>query len=367
MKLSTTQENLAKALNIVGRVAGSKTTLPILSNLMLKTIKNRLQISATNLEVAITQFIGGKVDRDGSITIPARLTSDFVSNLPKGTINLELEKNKLHIKTNQYQSTINGITAEDFPAIPKLSNKKSLKIPIIDLKKSLQQVLFTASNDDSRPVLTGVFFSSRNGNLYITATDSYRLAEKQAMKINQDIACIIPVSSLQHLLRILNEDIEEDTITLSHDDAQIAFNLQDIELISRLIDGQYPEYQKLIPAKSEVNITLKKEDFINITKVASLFAKESAGSVTISVSEEDQEVSITSVASQIGENTSRAKAKISGDGEITLNSRYLLEALSVINEDEVSFRFSGKISPCVLTPANTKNPDYLHIIMPLKS
>lgn len=367
MKLSTTQENLSKALNIVCRVAGSKTTLPILANIMLKTVKNRLQISATNLEVAITQFIGGKIDSNGSITVPARLMSDFVSSLPKDTINMELEKNKLHIKTKQYQSTINGIAADDFPSIPKLQNKNTIKIPISDLKKALQQVIFTASNDDSRPVLTGVYFSSQNGRLFITATDSYRLAEKQIIKIQENLSCIVPVSSLQHLLRILSEDIEENEVNISYDQAQILFTLQDIELVSRLIDGQYPDYQRLIPSKSDVNITLNREDFINITKVASLFAKESAGSITISVSEEDQEVSITSVASQVGENTSRAEAKIKGSGEVTLNSRYLLEALNAINDDKVTFRFSGKISPCVLTPADSKSSDYLHIIMPLKS
>jgi DNA polymerase-3 subunit beta len=363
MKLQVTQENLNRALNTVAKVANSRNQLPILANVLVKTSENRLSISATNLDIAITQFIGAKVSTEGSITVPARLMQDFISSLPAGTIALDLKETKLHIKTDQYQSVVNGILADDFPVMPTIQNGTKWQVPSSELKKALQQVVFAASGDESRPVLTGVLFHTVDTKLYVAATDSYRLAEKMVADNKQDISLLIPATAMQDLLRILGDG--DEPVRVTHNDQQVLFEVGDVELITRLVDGKYPDYRKLIPAEFTSSATLKRSEFISVTKVSSLFARESAGSVTIHLDEESQALSIHSIASQLGENTSSANGKITGSGDITLNSRYLMDGLQALGSDEVLFGFNGKLEPTILR--DPKNGDYVHIVMPLKS
>ncbi len=363
MKLQVTQENLSKALNTVGRVANSRNTLPILSNVIIKTVGNRVSIAATNLDIAITHYIGSKVTREGAITVPARLMQDFVGSLPSGVIELSLDEYRLHISTEQYKSVINGISAEEFPVMPAISKGISWNIPGPILKRGLQQIIVAASTDEARPILTGVLLHTVEGKLYAVATDSYRLAEKELMPMKQETSLLIPASAMHDLLRILSDF--DDSVEVTHDDQQVLFKVGDVELVTRLIEGKYPDYRKLIPVKFATTAKLKRSELVNITKVSSLFARESAGSITINVSEENQEVSIRSIASQLGENTAKASGKVGGDGDITINSRYLLDALNVIDSDEVSFSFNGKLEASVVKGADSA--DYLHIIMPLKS
>src|SRR3989344_561775 len=363
MKLQVTQENLAKALNTVARVANGRNTLPILSNVILKTVGTRLSIAATNLDIAITCFVGSKVSSEGAITVPARLMQDFVSSLPSGVITLALDEHKLHITTDKYQSVINGVSAEKFPVMPAISKGKSWSVPAKTLKPGLQQVVAAASTDEARPTLTGVYLHTFGGKLYAVATDSYRLAEKMLTKTNDEIDLLVPASAMNDLLRI-TADFDGD-INITHDDQQVLFQVGDDELVTRLIEGKYPDYRKLIPQKFETSASLKRADFVNITKVSSLFARESAGSITINADDTKSVVSIQSVASQLGENTASATAKATGSGDITLNSRYLLDGLNVLSDDEVTFSFNGKLEPCILR--GNKTADYIHVIMPLKS
>lgn len=363
MKLQVTQENLNRALASVGRVANSRGTLPILSNILIKTVGNRLSIAATNLDIAITHFIGSKVSEEGGITVPARLMVDFVSSLPSGTITLDLDETKLKITTDQYESVINGTLADEYPVMPAIEGGTTWAIPSKTLRHGLQQVLMAASSDQSRPILTGVLLYALNKKLYMVSTDSYRLAEKSLTKATHDANLLVPATALQDLLRILTD--VEDEVTVTHDEQQILFRVGDIELVARLIDGNYPDYRKLIPQNFAHEAVVKKQDFVNITKVSSLFARESAGSITIHLDSKEQELSIRSIASQLGENTAHASAKVTGDGVITLNSRYVLDALHAISGDEVKISCNGKLEACVLT--GTKNDDYLHVIMPLKS
>lgn len=363
MKLQVTQENLNRALGSVSRVANSRGTLPILANILIKTSSNRLSLSATNLDIAITHYIGAKVSDEGSITVPARLMQDFIGSLPDGVINLELDNTKLHVTTDQYNSIVNGIVADDFPVMPGISDGKKWSVDAGILKKGLQQVVFAASNDETRPVLTGVLFQSSGGTLNIAATDSYRLAEKQVGPVKEDINFLVPASAIQDLLRAVDDTNEKVIIT--HDDQQVLFQAGDVELVTRLVDGKYPDYKKLIPEKFATEATLKRADFVNVTKVSSLFARESAGSVTIEVDGQTGKLSIRSVASQLGENTATAEAKVTGSGSITLNSRYLLDGLNALSGDEVVFGFNGKLEPTLLKDA--AKDDYKHVIMPLKS
>lgn len=363
MQLQVTQENLNKALSTVARVANTRGTLPVLANVLIKTVNNRLSIAATNLDIAITHYIGAKVAEEGAITVPARLMQDFVSSLPSGVIDLKLEDYKLNIVTEQYQSVINGVSAEEFPVMTAITKGNTWTIPAATLKKSLQQVIIAASSDEARPVLTGVYLHTVDGKLYMAATDSYRLAEKELLSVKEEINLLVPVSAMQDLLRIVN-DVEEDVQVVS-DEQQVLFRVGDVELVARLIEGKYPDYRKLIPETFATVATLKRADLLNAAKISSLFARESAGSITLNVDEETQELSIRSVASQLGENTAKASAKVVGGGAITLNSRYLLDALHGLSGEEVGFSFNGKLEPSMLKdPASA---GYTHIIMPLKS
>ena len=363
MKLQVTQENLNRALNAVARVANTRGTLPILANVLIKTSSNRLSISATNLDIAITQFIGAKVSEEGSITVPARLMQDFVNSLPDGVIELDLQATKLHVTTDQYKSVVNGIVADDFPVMPAIEGGSEWTIKSGDFKKALQQVAFAASSDETRPVLTGVLLRTFEGSLHMAATDSYRLAERQLGVNDQDIKLLIPASAMHDLLRVIGD--EDQDLHITHDEQQVLFQIGDVELVTRLVDGKYPDYRKLIPNKFATQATLKRSDLVNVTKVSSLFARESAGSVTIEIDDKNNQLSIRSVASQLGENTATADAKVKGSGSITLNSRYLLDALNAFSSDEVVFSFNGKLEPTLISDAG--NAAYQHVIMPLKS
>ena len=366
MEIIVTQEKLNKALTAVSRIASTKTQLPILSNILLRTDGNRLLVAATNLEIAITQYIGAKIIKPGSITIPARLMSDFISSLPKESVELKVVNDNLHIKSGSYNSIINGFIADDFPELPTINETSSIQytINVEDFKQAVSQTIITTSNDTTRPVLNGVYWHSHEGWLYLAATDGYRLSERKLVETKSEVSAIIPTQTLQEVLRNITEESEQ--IDILFDETQVRFRINDLEIISRLIDGNFPDYRQLLPKTLETLIKLNKADFIRITKIAGLFARESGGSVTLTADKTKKTLSIHSIASQMGENTSETAAEVSEDGQITLNSRYLGEALAVIDGDEVEFGFSGKIAPCLLK-STKENTNYYHIIMPLKS
>lgn len=363
MKVTVTQENLNRALAAVSRVASSKTSLPILSNILLRTEKNRLLVAATNLEVASVYSIGAKVEKEGSLTIPARLVSEFISNLPKDNIILKVDGSKLDISSGNYKSTINGVVSDEFPTLPTITPTHTITLTSTLLKQAIAQTVVTASHDDTRPVLTGVLCHSHEGKLYFAATDGYRLSERLLVETDDTIKALIPASTLQEVARVIPEDIEE--VTVLFDDAQVCFQAGDVEITSRLIDGNFPDYRQLIPKTTDITVTLQTAELVRITKIASLFARESGGSVTLHTDTTNKVVSIHSVASQLGENTSEAEAEVNGEGSVTLNSRYLLEALGCIESPTITFGFSGKLAPCVIRPVGDTN--YQHIVMPLKS
>ncbi|HEV2402942.1 MAG TPA: DNA polymerase III subunit beta [Candidatus Saccharimonadales bacterium] len=363
MKLQVTQENLNKALGTVARVANTRGTLPVLSNVLLRTAGGRLSVTATNLDIAITHHIGSKISEEGAITVPARLMQEFIGSLPPGVINLSLDDYRLHVEAEQYQSVINGVSADEFPVMPAITSGTAWKVPASELRKGLSQVIMAASADEARPILTGVLLHTVDNKLYIVATDSYRLAEKQLSSMRQAVHLLVPSSAMQDLLRIVGDFDEEVRVT--HDEQQILFQVGDVELVARLIEGAYPDYRQLIPKEFETTAQLSKADLLNVTKVSSLFARESAGSITIHIDGDAQQLSIRSVASQLGENTATAPAKVSGGGDITINSRYLLDALHAIAGTEVVFGFNDKLAPSVIK--DVTEPGYVHVIMPLKS
>lgn len=365
MKVQITQSNLNKAMSLLSRVASSRTPLPILSNVLIKASKNNLELSATNLEVAISHNANSKVDEEGAVTVPARLLHDFVAQLPKDlTIDLVFDQTKLYISAGSYSSHIQGASADDFPALPAVGKGVSVKLNPQALKNALDKTMLAASSDETRPILGGVYFHTVEGVLFVAATDGYRLAEAEVTKVSGDVSAVVPSSTLQDVLRMLQDDQTEE-VMIQFDDAQFGVSVEGTTLVSRLVEGQYPEYKQLIPASSDIEATLNRQELLTAAKLAALFARESGGSITLKASDTDKKLTVSSVASQIGDNSSSIDSEVTGSGEVVLNVRYLTDALNCFDGDSVNFRFSGAISPCVLS--SEQQPGYQHIVMPLKS
>lgn len=365
MQLTIKQDNLAKALSSVGRIASAKAGLPILANVLLRTDNNKLIVAATNLEVAITTAIGAQVDEQGAIAVPARLLTEFVNNLPHANIQISTEETKLKISSGGYKSTINCSLADDYPALPEPSNEHSLTIPAERLKTAIGGTVLVTSNDVTRPILTGVYFYATDGQACMAATDGYRLAEDKVAKVDSEFAAIIPGSTLNDVARLISG---QGDVEINYNDEQITFVIGETAITSRLIDGKFIDYKQLIPGETNFTIVVDRADFIKITKVAELFARETAGSVIIEGDPTAQTLSVRSITSQLGENTSSIEADLTASGDdpclVSLNSKFLLDALNCIEGDKVTMKFNGKLSPVLLTG---DNDDYCHIIMPVKA
>lgn len=365
MKLTIQQEDLLRALTITSKIASGKTSLPILQNILLRTENDQLISAATNLDLAITHRSSATVERHGAITIPARLLSELVVNLPKSLITLDLDGAKLRVSTGHHASTINGQLADDFPELPDAAGTQRLSLEPKLFKKAVIQTSLTASHDSTRPVLMGVFCHTFEGKLYFAATDGYRLSERMLDETPETVKAIIPATTLQEVIRVMPDDLTALDMYLS--DTSVTISLGVTEVTSRLIDGNFPDYRQLIPAKTDNRATLPHDELVRVVKVASVFARESGGSIIIKADSKHRELIVESLASQIGENNTAIESEeIDGDGSVTLNSRYLLDALGVIDSETISLGFSGKLAPVVIRPIE-KKPQYVHIVMPLKS
>ena len=365
MKFSCLQENLNKGLNQVARIATSKGSLPILENVLLKTENGRLKMVTTDLEAIIIQWIGGKVEKEGSITVPCRLFTDYISSLPNNKLNLKLENEAdLLIQTDENEATIKGQTSEEFPIIPEIKDKALITINHDVLSQAISQVVFAAALDDSRPVLSGVLFSFNKKTLKLVATDSYRLAEKEialSAEVKNPKDFIIPAKTVGELQRILEGS--EGEVEIKTGENQVLFHTKNTDIIARLIDGNFPDYKKIIPAQSSTKATIERNSLINIVKTASLFAKDSGNNIKM-VFDPKGKVIVSATTSQVGINTSSAEALVEGaEGEISFNARYLMDVLLNLKENKISLEISGKLKPGMIKPENKK--DYVHIIMPL--
>lgn len=368
MEIKILQEKLAKALNNVSRVAaGARTTLPILNNVLIRVDDGKVSLTTTNLDMAVVSYLPTSQSKNGVVTVPAKLIAEFVSNLPKGeTVEIEGASDKITIKAGGYTSSINGALADDFPELPEIDEAKVVKFQMSadEFKDGLSQVMIAASSDTTRPALTGVYFNTFEGGLYLAATDGYRLAERKFIdKVESEVMAIVPAVSLQEVMRSLSDEVKE--IEILFDETQVRFRMDEVEVTSKLVDGSFPDYRQLIPKQSEVEVELARNELVRITKLAALFAREVGGSVNCRASVENGTFAVASVANEFGENNSEIKAEVKTDGKVTLNSRFLLDALNVLDGAEVEFGFSNKLDPVVLK--SKKDSQYIHIIMPLKS
>lgn len=366
MNIEVSCNKLSHALSTVSRIAVGKVTLPILNNVLIRVDDKKVSLITTNLDMAVVDYLPVVSSTNGVITVPAKLLTEFVSNLPKAeTVKISSDGTKVQIKAGKYSSTINGAPADDFPELPELDDDNAItfKLSIDDFKVSVGQVIIAASNDLTRPALTGVYFNTIDNSLAIAATDGYRLAEKKLIsKVESEVKAIVPTNTLQEVLRSITDDIEE--IEISFNDDLVRFRLGEVEIISKLIDASFPDYQKLIPKNNNIHLELDREELIRTTKLAALFARSVGGSIICEATTPDT-FSIKSIANEFGENDSRIETTVETAGRINLNSRFLLDALNAITDTTVEFHFSDHVAPALLK--NKNDDEYTHIIMPLNS
>ncbi|MCC7543593.1 DNA polymerase III subunit beta [bacterium] len=367
MKISLSQEKFAKAINVVSRVVGSRTSLPILANILLDAHDGTLTLSATNLEIALTVSIGCKIEQTGSTSVPARLLNEVVQGLQSDKLQLVSNGDTLEISAAHTQASIQGIASEEFPAIPTVDAKQSITLPGQLFKDLLERVSKAASLDESRPVLAGVYIHTDKSTLTLAATDSYRLAEeKVVLKDIPSFQSILPIRTVQEVIRLINPD-EQEEVSLIVGENEIKFTSGDITLISRLIEGNFPNYTQIIPTESKTTLTCQRDELMAATRLAGVFARESAH--TVRVTAEQGLMKIYAEAAQVGQNTSEVPIELKGDAtEISLNARFLLDALGAYSEPQVEIRLNEKLDPCVVVPLQPRdNQQSLHLIMPLRS
>jgi len=371
MKLSCLQENLNKGLNIVGRAVATRTTLPITQNILIATDQSRLKLAATNLEMAISCWIGAKVEEEGVITIPARILTEFVSSLPIDNVDLALSKNTLQIKSGRFEARVNGLDANDFPPIPQVSDGIATKVEAEALRNGIAQVTFAAAAEESRPVLTGVHADFNEDKLTLAAADGFRLAVHKTSvlsKVDKQTAVIIPAKALNELGRFLADQEEPVEITVNQQKTQVLFRLKNIEVVSQIIQGAFPNYSQLIPQSYNTRAVIDVAEFLRAVRMSSIFARDGSGIVRLIVTPGAEatpgKISVSARAEEIGENVGEIDALIDGEkSQIAFNVKYLSEALSAIHQKQVALETTTSSSPGVIRPVGVDN--YVHVVMPM--
>jgi DNA polymerase-3 subunit beta len=373
MKLSCLQENLNRGLGIVGRAVATKTTLPITNNVLLATDEGRLKLVATNLEMAISCWIGAKIEDEGAITVPARLLTEFVSSLPSDTISVHLspQTKTLGLKCARFEARISGIDAKEFPPIPSVDEGITTSVEVEVLRQAINQVVFAAATEESRPVLTGVSTQLEGKILTLAAADGFRLAVfklpiTEAIKPKSEV--IIPARTLSELNRLMADQEEDVTITLNPNKSQILFRLKNTELVSQLVQGTFPNYAQLIPQSYNTRVIVNVADFLRATRTASIFARDGSGIVRLVVTPGSEsspgKVAISARSEEIGDDVGEVDATVEGaDAKIAFNGKYLTDVLSVLHESQVALETTSPSSPGLIRPVGTDN--YTHVVMPM--
>ena len=366
MKIICLQENLIKGLQVVSHLAGKNSNLPIFNNILITADDGIITLTTTNLEIGISCKIRGKVEKKGQCTVQARLITDFISLLPKDNIVLEYGDNKLKVNCDNNTSFINTLNPEDFPLLPKINKESEYVINIQDLKNALKKVSFAVSYDSVRPEISGVLISLENERATFVGTDSYRLAEKSinTNKLPDEKHVIVPLDTIQEISRIINYETENE-VKLYIDENQILFGINGIELVSRLIEGSYPDYKQIIPKESKTKAEVNTIELTQAIKRTSLFCKPGINDIKLTFVSEKGEFVINSMSDQIGESMTVVKANIDGvDNEIVFNYKYILDVLSNIDSSTVSFEMiDNKTSGIIKTK---DDEEYLYIISPIR-
>ncbi|MFA5024404.1 MAG: DNA polymerase III subunit beta [Patescibacteria group bacterium] len=373
MRFISLQENLKRGLNIVGHITSKNINLPILNNILIKAEGGNIEFIGTNLEIGIIHQVRGKIEQDGQITVDSKLITEYVNLLNGGEkIKIEEKENELKIESGRYKTRIKGESAKEFPLIPTIPKTNYYSCQANELRKALNGVVFAVSSSENRLELTGVLFSFSKNKLSLAATDSYRLAEKELdVKMNSvsgEQKIIVPSRTVQELLRVLNNSDsggleEEQDVNFYLSENQILFTVDSVDLISRLINGHYPDYKQIIPTTSQTDVLADRAELVRAVKAAALFSKTGINDITLIFSKNKIIVSAFSGAS--GESQAEVEAEVTGvDNEITVNYRYLLDGLNNIEGERAHLSILNNLTPCVLRPE--KENGYLYIVMPIR-
>jgi DNA polymerase-3 subunit beta len=373
MKLSCLQENLNRGLSIVGRAVATRSTLPITQNILLSAEQSRLKLAATNLEMAITCWIGAKVKQKGEITVPARLLSDFVNSLPNDLIEVNLPANSriLELKSGHFQAHIHGIDAADFPPIPQINDGITTTIEAASLREGIAQVAFAAATEESRPVLTGINTEFDGEQLNLAAADGFRLAVHKttlSSPVKEKTTVIIPARTLSELNRLLGEQEEPVEITVNEKKSQVLFRLKDAEIVSQLIQGSFPNYSQVIPQSYTTRAVVDINEFLRVTKMSSIFARDASGIVRLVITPGTElapgKITVSAQAEEVGDNVGEVDALTDGEeAKIAFNVRYLSDVLSVLSQAQVALELTTPSSPGTIRPIGVDN--YVHVVMPM--
>lgn len=366
MEILTLQENFKKGLNIVQNIIGKNLTLPILNNILLTTEKNRLKLVSTDLEIAITHWISCKIKKQGEITVPAKLFSGFINNLPDKKIEIKTKDNFLQIKCENFKSSIKGIDAKEFPIIPKIKGELIFKIEALKLKQALSQIVNFTSLSDIRPEISGILINIDSKEIKFVATDSFRLGEKTLKKDKEGMkkAIIIPLRTAQELIRVLSDQDKEELIEILVEQNQILVKTSDTQLVSRLIEGTYPNYEQLISKQFETTLILDRNEFLNAVKITSLFSSK-INDLRLKIIPKKNLIEVFAQDVEVGENISQLKGEIKGkEMEIIFNYKYLLDGLNNILSDKIMLGLNSEASPGILKPVG--DPSFIYVIMPIK-
>jgi DNA polymerase III subunit beta len=370
VKLSVMHENLARGLSVVSRAVSTRSTLPVLANVLLKTEDAGLKLTATNLEIGITYWVPGKIDSDGSTTVPAKLLTDYVNALQGGErVDLELTAGEtLHLRAGRFESHLKGIDADEFPAIQTAGERPTTRISQKVLRRALEETAFAAASDEARPILTGVLARFEGDTLTLAAADNYRIAVKTIPILDAvpDTSVVIPARALNELVRILSDVDEPVEIVLAQGRNQILFHLEGIDLVSRLIDGQFPNYQQVLPQSHTTRAVLDREELLRAVRPAALIAHESANIVKLQISSNGEAGITVSANAEVGDHVGQVEAAVEGDGTtIAFNARYLADVLTNVDAEQFALELNGPLSPGVFKPVG--DDLYVHVVMPVRT
>lgn len=381
MKLSCTQENLKKAIFCTERVIGKQSTLPILENILLETENGRLKVSATNLELGVYIRVGAKIINEGRITVPSKIISNFIHNLPSGeTVDLDINDQILNIHSGKHKAKIKCLPADDFPIIPETKQKRLISLSAQDFKNNLPRLLMSVSLDNARPELAGVNMILEQKSICLAATDSFRLSEIIMPIKESDLesydhfreknpSLIIPANALAEMLRSI--DPMDEKIDIIIEENQIFFQIGEIKIISRLVNGKYPEYRQIMPKEFVTHVFFQKDESLRAVRMASLFTLSKGGEIILKVQPEAKIATISTHSEERGENTSDIGIEGSGrDQEIVLNPRYIMDGINSVNGERLAFLANTESSPVVIKIYDEEKHQpaegFTYVIMPIK-
>ncbi|HXF85871.1 MAG TPA: DNA polymerase III subunit beta [Anaerolineales bacterium] len=374
MKVTVLQENLARGLGIVSKAVSPRSTLPVLANILIATDEGRLRLSATNLELGITCWIPARIEEEGSTTVPARTFSDLVSTLPSEQVLLKLDTKTqtLNVRSGTSTNDIKCIDAQEFPPLPVPDFNGAVQIKVSDFREMIHQVAFAASTDEARPVLMGVLVQVENDKITMAAADGYRLSVRKALlptPVPAPVSAIIPAQALKELARVASDGEELIYMVLPKGRGQVIFRVKDVEVVSQLIDGTFPDYQQIIPRSYKSRTLVSTASLLKACKQAEIFAREGSNVARLNIKPaqsdiQPSEVEISATSEETGKNETIVEATVDGSGLlIAFNVKFLREVLEVIKTPNVALETTAPNAPGVIKPVGDDN--FLHVIMPM--